>query len=79
MEPKPVPVSESPDFLCPSCGAAAFEIVEKQQNLGDDDESEELLVLRCLACLELFCHRLAVPESAACDSVKDLSRSCLFS
>jgi predicted RNA-binding Zn-ribbon protein involved in translation (DUF1610 family) len=66
MEQKPVPANESPDFLCPSCGAAAFEIVEKQRNLGDGDESEELLVLRCLACLELFCHQLAPEEPAVC-------------
>jgi DNA-directed RNA polymerase subunit M/transcription elongation factor TFIIS len=66
MEEKSVPTNESPDFLCPSCGSAAFEVVEKQKYLREGDEPEEFLVLRCLACLELFHHQLALAEPAEC-------------
>lgn len=66
VEEKSVPTNESPDFLCPSCGAASFEVVEKQKHLREGGEAEEFLVLRCLACLELFHHQLALPEPAEC-------------
>ncbi len=62
MEYQPVPTKESSDFLCPSCGAGAFEIVDRQWNLHEGGVEEEFLVLRCLGCLELFHHHLT-PES----------------
>ncbi len=66
MEQQPVPTNESPDFLCPSCGSAAFEIVDQQRNQGEAGEAGEFLVLRCLACLEVFTHQLAPEEPAEC-------------
>ncbi len=66
MEYKPVPINESSDFLCPSCGAGAFEIVDRQWNLGEGGVDEEFLVLRCLGCLELFHHHLTREEPVPC-------------
>ncbi len=66
MEYKPVRANESPDFLCPSCGAGAFEIVDRQWNLGEGGVDEEFLVLRCLGCLELFHHHLTPEEPVPC-------------
>ncbi len=66
MEQIPMPAHESPDFLCPSCGSAAFEVVDQQRNPGEEDNAQEFLVLRCLACLELFSHQLASEEPAEC-------------
>jgi len=58
MEEKAVPTNESPEFLCPSCHSAAFEVVATQRNLSDGGGGEEFLVMQCLACLELFYHKL---------------------
>ncbi len=61
MEYQPVPTKESSDFLCPSCGAGAFEIADRPWTLREGGVEEEFLVLRCLGCLELFHHHLT-PE-----------------
>jgi uncharacterized Zn finger protein len=66
MEQKSVPMNESPEFLCPSCGAASFEVVAKQKNLDEGGEEEEFLVMKCLVCLEVFYHQLALPKPAEC-------------
>ncbi|MCL5282303.1 MAG: hypothetical protein M1376_20650 [Planctomycetes bacterium] len=65
MEQQAVHMNESSDFLCPSCGAAAFEVVDQQWDFHESD-AEEFLVLRCLACLELFYHPLGLPEPEEC-------------
>ena len=62
MEQKPVRMNESPEFLCPSCGTSAFEIVGRQWGLSDEDSGEEFLVMRCLDCLELFYHQIGSEE-----------------
>ena len=58
MEQKPVPANDSPGFLCPSCGTSAFEVVATQRNLSEGGGGKEFLVMQCLACLELFYHKL---------------------
>ncbi len=62
MEQIPVPRNESPEFLCPSCGASAFEVIAKQKDISRSGEAEEFLVLKCLICLEEYRHHLATPE-----------------
>jgi hypothetical protein len=64
MELKSGCMHEAPEFLCPFCGASAFEIVDKQRNPSLDGEREEFLVLRCLACLEVFHHQLGRVDPA---------------
>jgi predicted RNA-binding Zn-ribbon protein involved in translation (DUF1610 family) len=43
--------NQSVDFLCPSCGASAFEVV------GGQADDETLLVMQCLKCMHEFWHR----------------------
>ncbi len=62
MEQIPVPMNESPEFLCPSCGATAFEVIAKQKDISENGEAEEFLVLKCLICLEEYHHHLTTPE-----------------
>jgi uncharacterized Zn finger protein len=66
MEEKAVHTNDSPEFLCPSCGTSAFEVIAKQKNVNEDGGEEEFLVMKCLVCLEVFYHRLALPEPAEC-------------
>ncbi len=66
MEQIPVLMNESPEFLCPSCGAAAFEVIAKQKDIGKNGEAEEFLVLKCLVCLEECRHHLTAPEPTEC-------------
>jgi hypothetical protein len=55
-------MNESPEFLCPSCGTSAFEVIAGTQwDLSDGNSREGFLVMRCLDCLELFYHQLG-PE-----------------
>jgi hypothetical protein len=58
-------IDQSTDFLCPSCGASAFEVMGTQWDSenGATQDGGELLVMRCLDCLHLFCHRLEVEPS----------------
>ena len=60
MEEKSVHTNESPEFLCPSCGTSAFEVIAKQKHLSEDGEEEEFLVMKCLVCREVFYHQLAL-------------------
>ena len=60
MEEKPVPINESSEFLCPSCGTSAFEVIARHKNVSEDGEEEEFLVTKCLICLEVFYHQLAL-------------------
>jgi hypothetical protein len=60
MENELTTIEQSTDFLCPNCGASAFEVLGTQwegEN-GSATEGGEVLVMRCLDCLHLFCHRL---------------------
>ena len=66
MEEKPVPINASSEFLCPACGAAAFEVIAKQKNVSEDGEEEEFLVMKCLVCLEVFYHQLALAKPTEC-------------
>ncbi len=66
MDQIPVPTNELLDFLCPSCGAAAFEVVDRQRNSGEGDDAGEFLVLRCFACLEWYYHPLGLPGPTNC-------------
>ena len=66
MEQIPVPMNESPEFLCPSCGAAAFEVIAKQKDISESGEAEEFLVLKCLVCLEERHHYLTASEPTEC-------------
>ena len=62
MEKKAVQMNESPEFLCPSCGTSAFEVIAGTQwDVGENNGREGFLVIRCLDCLELFYHQLG-PE-----------------
>jgi len=60
MENELTNIDQSTDFLCPSCGASAFEVMGTQWDSenGSTGDGGELLVMRCLDCLHLFCHRL---------------------
>lgn len=62
MERKQTCIDESTEFLCPTCGLAAFEVVGTQWGCGDGDAAEEFLVMRCLDCLQLFYHQLKTHE-----------------
>lgn len=58
-------IEQSTEFLCPSCGTAAFEVVGTQWNSNSDGErsGEEFLIMRCLDCLHLFHYHLKGGES----------------
>jgi hypothetical protein len=73
-------IEQSTDFLCPNCGASAFEVMGTQWNSenGADTSGEELLIMRCLDCLHLFSYRLegeetgvVLPECQALDHKDD--------
>ncbi len=60
MENELTNIDRSTDFLCPSCGASAFEVMGTQWDSEGESTADggELLIMRCLDCLHLFCHRL---------------------
>ncbi len=65
MENELTSIDQSTDFLCPNCGASAFEVMGTQWDSenGSAADGEEVLVMRCLDCLHLFCHRLEEESS----------------
>ncbi len=71
MERKQACIDESTEFLCPTCGTSAFEVVGAQRGCGDGDMAEEFLVMRCLDCLELFYHQLGTQESRRASGEND--------
>ncbi len=58
-------IEQSTEFLCPSCGASAFEVMGTQWSSENEDDTggEELLIMRCLDCLHLFSYRLEGEEA----------------
>ncbi len=57
-------IGQSTEFLCPSCGTSAFEILGTQWNLDDETtDGAEFLVMRCLDCLDPFCHQITRERS----------------
>lgn len=62
MERKQACIDESTEFLCPTCGASAFEVIDTRRDCGDGDPTEAFLVMRCLDCLDLFYHQLGTQE-----------------
>jgi len=61
-------VNHSSDFLCPHCEAGSFEVIGVERHLGEQEEAQCALVMRCLICLGQFWH-LAETESS---SLQDL-------
>jgi hypothetical protein len=55
-------LNHSSDFLCPHCEAGSFEVIGVERHLGEHEETQCALVLRCLTCLGQFWH-LAESES----------------
>ena len=62
MERKQACIDESIEFLCPTCGASAFEVIDTSQDGGAGDPTEAFLAMRCLDCLDLFYHQLSTQE-----------------
>ncbi len=57
-------IEQSTEFLCPNCGTSAFEVIGTQWGTtgGEEAESVEFLIMKCLDCLRLFRHRLQEEE-----------------
>lgn len=61
--------NQSVDFMCPSCGASAFEVV------GGQADDETLLVMQCLKCMHEFWHRCEGGRARFSDSDTDSTTS----
>lgn len=72
MEQRQACIDKSTKFLCPICGRSAFEVVGTQWGHGEEDDTGEYLVMRCLQCIELFCYQLGTEDpcevSAECSN-----------
>lgn len=57
-------IDQSTEFLCPTCGTSAFEVLGTKWGRDENDQPAEFIVMRCLDCLELFHHHLSNPLSS---------------
>jgi hypothetical protein len=62
-------VNHSHDFLCPHCESGGFEVIGVERHLGEQDQTQCALVMRCLSCLGQFWH-LAESESFSLDDLR---------
>ena len=61
-------LNHSGDFRCPHCQGGGFEVAGVERYVGEHEETECALILRCLGCLRHFWH-LAESESFAKEDV----------
>jgi len=59
--------SHSTDFHCPHCNAGSFEVIGIERRLGERQETQCALVMRCMICQGQFWHWAQAESSSLQD------------